>query len=81
MYTRTKCSCWNRQVFKTVSGSSGETQVSSETGGTADTQQKNLEIFPEVVPLNFEMKQDKGMVADGHCDYEFLNHTFSGNAS
>ena len=31
-------SCWNRRVFKTVSGPSVETQVSVEKGGTADTQ-------------------------------------------
>jgi hypothetical protein len=29
-------SCWYRRVFKTVTGSSRETQVSAETDGTAD---------------------------------------------
>jgi hypothetical protein len=38
LYTCTERSCWNRRVFKTVTGSSGETQVYAEAGGTADTQ-------------------------------------------
>ena len=38
LYTCTERSGWNRRVFKTVTGSSGETQVSAEAGGTADTQ-------------------------------------------
>jgi hypothetical protein len=39
LYTCTKRSGWNRPVFKTVTGSSVETQVSVEAGGTADTQE------------------------------------------
>jgi len=39
LYTCTKQSCWNRRVFKTVSGSSVETQVCAAAGATADTQQ------------------------------------------
>jgi len=38
LYTCTEMSGWNRRVFKTPTGSSGETQVSAEEGGTADTQ-------------------------------------------
>jgi len=40
--TCTKCSDQNRRVIKTVTGSSVETQVSAEAGGTADTQAKKL---------------------------------------
>ena len=36
LYKCTERSGWNR-VFMTVTGSSGETQVSAEAGGTADT--------------------------------------------
>jgi len=42
LYTCTKWSCWNRRVFKTVTGSSVETQVSAEAGRTADTQTMKL---------------------------------------
>jgi len=38
LYTYTEGCCWNRPVFKTDSGSSVETQVSAEAGGTVDTQ-------------------------------------------
>ena len=38
LYKWTNESCWNRRVFRTVTGSSGETRVSAEGGGTADTQ-------------------------------------------
>ena len=37
LYTCTKVSCWNRRVFKPVTGSSAETQVSAAAGGTANT--------------------------------------------
>ena len=37
LYKCTKGSFWKRRVFKTASGSSVETQVSAEAGGTADT--------------------------------------------
>jgi hypothetical protein len=38
LYTCTKRSGWNRPVFKTVTGSSVETQVCVAAGGTADTE-------------------------------------------
>ena len=38
LYTCTERSGWNGPVFKTVTGSAVETQVSAEGGGTADTQ-------------------------------------------
>jgi len=49
LYKYPKGCCWNRQVFKTVSGSSVETQVSAAAGGTADTQtMKFFKITPQL---------------------------------
>jgi hypothetical protein len=36
LYTCAERSCWNRRVFKAVTGSSVEKQVSAEADGTAD---------------------------------------------
>jgi len=70
-------------LFKTVTESSGETQVSAEAGGTADTQtMKFLTISRQVVPLICSNQAtQKEMAGDGHWDSELLNYTFIGNAS
>ena len=46
LYTCTKVPCLNRRVFKTVTGSSVETQVCAAAGGTAGTQQWNVDSKP-----------------------------------